>query len=331
MTRWLRWYVGTVEDAKFRAVARLSRVTVRDVIALWAFILEDAGNLDHRGVCERDEDFMSATLDFENGVVEGILAAMESTGMISIGHGAITVCNFSKRQFESDHDPTAAERQRNKRVRDKSDKGVTNKAVTRDSRPTDTDTERKKEDAKASSKEKRGSRLPDGFEPDQSCHELAERLLLSTQESQLAFEEFCDHFRKVSGQRGVMLDWQAAFRNWLRKAAEFRKRGTYEKSPRYSRADNFAILDACVDEARRREAAASSSSGQAPVIELARHRQGASAVSVRPPGMSEFFDGRGTSHSAASENGSGDGFKIPPDSSGRSPIPAERGKAPKAV
>jgi hypothetical protein len=147
VSRWFRWYEGTSEDAKFRLVARMSRVTVRDVIALWAFILEDAAHLDHRGVCKRNEDFMAATLDFEDGVVERILAAMDDADMISIGHGAITVCNFSKRQFDSDADPTAAERQKRKRQRDKQ---TSHGNVTRDSRPpdtdTDTDTEAEKEE-----------------------------------------------------------------------------------------------------------------------------------------------------------------------------------------
>lgn len=138
MSRWFRWYEGTTEDGKFRVVARKSRVTVRDVIALWAFILEDAANLEHRGVCQRDEDFMSSVLDFEDGVVEDILSAMQDVGLVSVGIGAITICNFTKRQFESDVDKTAADRQRRKRERDRGDD---HKHVTRDSRPPDTDTD----------------------------------------------------------------------------------------------------------------------------------------------------------------------------------------------
>jgi hypothetical protein len=146
MSRWFRWYEGTTEDAKFRLVARLSRVTIRDVIALWAFILEDAAHLDHRGVCRRNEDFMAATLDFEDGVVERILEAMENADMISVGHGAITVCNFGKRQFESDADPTANDRQKRKRERDKQ---ASNAHVTRDSRPPETETYTEKKEAEA--------------------------------------------------------------------------------------------------------------------------------------------------------------------------------------
>ena len=100
-----------------RVTQRDVTVTLRDVIALWAFMLEDASRLEHRGVCKRNEDYMSSILDFEDGIVECILGAMENAGMISIGHGEITVCNWGKRQFESDYDPTACERQKRKRER----------------------------------------------------------------------------------------------------------------------------------------------------------------------------------------------------------------------
>jgi hypothetical protein len=151
MSRWFRWYEQTCEDGKFRAVARLSRVTVRDVIAVWAFMLEDAANMEHRGVCNRNEDFIASVLDFEDGEVERIISAMQDVGMLSIGAGAITVCNWNKRQFESDADPTASRRQREKRERDKE---VTHAPVTRDTGGSEdrvqiTDTEKKKEDLQA--------------------------------------------------------------------------------------------------------------------------------------------------------------------------------------
>lgn len=216
MSRWFRWYEGTTEDAKFRLVARLSRVTIRDVIALWAFILEDAAHLDHRGVCQRNEDFMAATLDFDDGVVERILSAMEDANLVSVGHGAITVCNFGKRQFESDADPTASERQRRKRERDRE---VINGQVTRDSRPpdTDTDTDTKKKDGERASARppKRSISLPKDFEPDWSA---ATSLGFTQVEAAREFEKF-KNYAALKGR--TCLDWQAAWRNWCIKAAEF--------------------------------------------------------------------------------------------------------------
>jgi hypothetical protein len=145
MSRWVRWYEGTVEDAKFRVVARMSRVTVRDVVALWAFILEDAGHLDHRGVCKRNEKFMTATLDFKEGVVDRILKSMEETDLVSIGNDGVTVCNFKRRQFDSDVDRTATRRKREQRERDNE---TSHEHVTRDTGGSESETyteEEKKE------------------------------------------------------------------------------------------------------------------------------------------------------------------------------------------
>jgi hypothetical protein len=145
MSRWFRWYEGTVEDAKFRHVAHLSRVTVRDVIALWAFILEDAAHLDHRGVCERPATFMTAALDFDEGVVERILSAMEESGLIHDPEGPVRVCNWDKRQFESDIDKTAARRKREQRKRDGAQG---HEDVTRDTGGSESETEAEKKESR---------------------------------------------------------------------------------------------------------------------------------------------------------------------------------------
>jgi len=150
VSRWFRWYEGTVEDGKFRTVARMSRVTIRDVVALWAFILEDAANLEHRGVCERDEIFMSSVLDFEDGVVQTILRAMQELEMLTVNPTSISVCNWGKRQFESDIDTTATGRQKRKRERDAPEHHA---PVTRDAATSEKsrlqNTESKKEDIRA--------------------------------------------------------------------------------------------------------------------------------------------------------------------------------------
>lgn len=172
MTMWFRWHEGTTEDGKFRVVARNANVTVRDAIALWAFMLEDASSDKHRGVCTRNEDFMSAVLEFEDGVVERILSAFEDTGMISVGIGCITVSNWSKRQFEIDHkDPTNADRQRRYRELHKNDDKtpttqVRNAHVTVETLPdTETDNREEKKEATGSSEPVRPRlKYPPAFE-----------------------------------------------------------------------------------------------------------------------------------------------------------------------
>jgi hypothetical protein len=63
-------------------------------------------------------------------------------------------------------------------------------------------------------------KLPDDFEPDETAHALADELGLRAD-----FDFLLGQFRdrqKSSGKR--QLDWQATFRNWLRKEIEFRAR-----------------------------------------------------------------------------------------------------------
>lgn len=144
MSRWFRWYAGTSEDGKFRFVARNASVTVATVIGVWAALLEDASSEGHRGVVTRNEDFFAAVLDLEDCVMEAILSAMESVGMISVGHGAITITNWKERQFETDTtDPTNAERQKRYRQKRNQDASEThsNGTVTEEKRP-DPDPER---------------------------------------------------------------------------------------------------------------------------------------------------------------------------------------------
>lgn len=138
MSKWFRWYEGTTEDGKFRMVARNASVTVATVIGVWAALLEDASHEDHRGVSVRQEGYFSAVLDIDEGTLEQILASMESAGLISVGHGAITISKWKDRQFETDKtDGTNAERQ--KRYREKRKR---NGSVTAEKRPdTDSDTD----------------------------------------------------------------------------------------------------------------------------------------------------------------------------------------------
>lgn len=118
MSRWFRWYAGTTEDGKFRMVARVTGVTVATVTGVWAALLEDASHPDHRGIVTKNEDYFAAVLDLDDDVMESILAAMQDAGMLSIGHGAITVTHWKERQYETDaKDATNAERQRRHRAK----------------------------------------------------------------------------------------------------------------------------------------------------------------------------------------------------------------------
>lgn len=67
---------------------------------------------------------------------------------------------------------------------------------------------------------KRGSRLPENWIPDEifACSE-------GLSESDVAREadRFRDYWRGQPGQRGVKLDWNSTWKNWVRKAADDRR------------------------------------------------------------------------------------------------------------
>lgn len=84
----------------------------------------------------------------------------------------------------------------------------------------------------------RGHRLPDGWRPDPEPGLVAE--LGGQQAAAREFDKFCDYWRAQPGARGRKRDWQATWRNWLRKACDDRPR------PR-ARQKNAARFEAAAD------------------------------------------------------------------------------------
>lgn len=76
--------------------------------------------------------------------------------------------------------------------------------------------ERKEEAVRGSS---RGQRLPENWEPSPQDRVTAEELVGARTAGEL--DKFRDHWKQQPGGRGVKLDWDAAWRNWIRRAAEF--------------------------------------------------------------------------------------------------------------
>lgn len=68
-------------------------------------------------------------------------------------------------------------------------------------------------------------RLPEGFTltPERRAIATAEKA-----DPEREFARFCDHWRAAAGQNARKHDWDAAWRNWCRKAAEFVPRGGFK-------------------------------------------------------------------------------------------------------
>lgn len=75
-------------------------------------------------------------------------------------------------------------------------------------------------------KAKRGTRLPEGWTPERSQANLrAEHDSgLTPDELSGQLERFRDHWIAQPGSKGTKLDWQATWRNWVRRAAEIAPR-----------------------------------------------------------------------------------------------------------
>jgi uncharacterized protein YdaU (DUF1376 family) len=66
--------------------------------------------------------------------------------------------------------------------------------------------------------EKRGSRLPQDWQPDAADRAEAARLGMTRISTAREADRFRDYWVAIPGQRGVKLDWHATWRNWCRKA-----------------------------------------------------------------------------------------------------------------
>jgi hypothetical protein len=67
----------------------------------------------------------------------------------------------------------------------------------------------------------RGQRLPDDWAPTAIDHAISHEML-GPDRARSELEKFRDHWKQQPGSKGVKLDWDAAWRNWIRRAAEYR-------------------------------------------------------------------------------------------------------------
>ena len=108
--------------------------------------------------------------------------------------------------------------------------------------------ERKKEEKEGRKRETtRAARLPVGWTPTTQDLAVADQLL-GEPKARSELEKFRDHWAQQPGQRGVKLDWNAAWRNWARRAAEYATpRGGPPARPltqhQVERQESRAILD----------------------------------------------------------------------------------------
>lgn len=119
-----------------------------------------------------------------------------------------------------------------------------------------------------SSKNTKAHALPDDWEPNAKTWTLADELGFTAQEAWDQLERMRDWARNAGGGKGRKSDWDAAFRNWLKRAADERRSKPQAPRNRNSNAESFAILDAVFDEAIRRADGGGEAGGEETDIEF---------------------------------------------------------------
>lgn len=224
--RWFRWHHDSCEDLKFRMVARVTDVTVRDVIALWAALLESASRNAPRGIVTNDRlNFIEVVLDLPSELMGRMCAAMEDAQLIERSESSTKILNWGKRQFDTDlHDGTNAARQKRYRDRKRQRNGAQNGTVTPQIQITDTEPEKKDSAASAAPVDLLQLALPtpaaeptpskSGNPPKRKAREpnLAAGDALATRDDGgfstrkggwLSFEEVFEDLRAEAAQRGL--------------------------------------------------------------------------------------------------------------------------------
>lgn len=108
--QWFRWHHGSVTDPKFKLVAHKAKQSLATVIAVWAFLLEQASAADERGAFgEIDCESLDCLLGLDEGSTDAIIQSMQGRGLIENG----SVSAWEKRQPKRERvDENSTERSR---------------------------------------------------------------------------------------------------------------------------------------------------------------------------------------------------------------------------
>jgi len=164
-----------------------------------------------RGQLAHSVRFMAERWQWTKSRADRFLDMLENRDMLRRESGTlgqvITICNYNEYQFAPSNIGTVAGHSAGQQ-RDSS--GTNHNKINQVNQ----------EEAKASSAKKRGTRLPDDWRLPQAWGTWAIEEGMDELAVRRQSERFADYWRSVPGQRGVKLDWQATWRNWIRKSLD---------------------------------------------------------------------------------------------------------------
>ena len=250
---WFRMHCEARSDNKLRALAD-------DEFRVWFNLLCLAAEQDDRGIIPAMDPYLLATevAGGDEGLLERTITKLSRLRVISrTGDGSLSFINFDKRNYDhpSDHRRRVAERVRRHRTRPAGD-GNDDVTTCNDDVTTcndiDRDRDRERErvnppvsplaadaatgDASAKTippvqakPAKRATAVPDDFTVTAEMRATAAGYGVPPEAIDYETEKFLDHFR-AKGER--KLDWAAAWRNWMRRAAEMMRQPPARASPK---------------------------------------------------------------------------------------------------
>ena len=205
--QWFRLYHRIIDDEKIRLLAFEDR---------WHFIalccLKADGLLD-----EADGPLKDRKIAVKMGVqareLDEVKRRLFEVGLTDENMHPLA---WDDLQYKSDNSTDRVRKYREKTKR-KQAKQSGNVSVTRQETEADTDTEKETPNGVSP---KRGSRLPEDWMPDEIFGKTEG---LTTEQIAREADKFRDYWRALPGQRGVKADWQATWKNWVRKATDDRR------------------------------------------------------------------------------------------------------------
>jgi IS1 family transposase len=199
LTRWFRFYDDVVNDPK---VQRLDPKLFKSWVNILCLASKNDGWVPHID----DVMFHLRLSEAEAGRVTD---ALVSSGLLDEFDGRFTPHNWKERQFKSD---VSTERVKRFRQQQRIVSVTPNETPPETEQITDTEQNREER------ARKRGVRLDPGWKPSPEDASEAVRKLGGPLHAEQELLKFHDYWKAQPGQRGVKLDWDATWRNWIRNA-----------------------------------------------------------------------------------------------------------------
>lgn len=232
---WFRVYVETISDQKVRKLHAAERWLWIAILSASRESIEPGKLLIHTDL-PMDERDLARYADMDPRAVRKALPKMLQLGMIAMDGAVISVPNWAARQFESDDVNDRSQRfrerqkQRDSNVHSNVATPLQKPPLQRRSVTPDTDTETDNPSLRSGSaqparkRQRTGERLPHNWNP---SRELIDTMRAECPHIDIHAEhlKFRDYWIAQPGQRGVKLDWEATWRNWIRTAAERTPKG----------------------------------------------------------------------------------------------------------